>query len=707
MYRTHTFQAMLTTATLATTLLARVATAQSFNIDFDLQAGAGPYANAPADSFIGAAGQPGHWERLDINDFFQQMHDINDVATGAFMSVSGLDSGQHNDSGSLTGDYEKLLGDWQRSDPNDVATYAVYDLLPGVYTVYTYATNTTDSTGRTLVSVVNSPQEPQSIGGVLSFNSFVQGVTHARHDVVIESNDVLIIHATGTVGFGAVNGLQLHYNSGLAPASGILMVDGNASGNGSGASWPNACRELRDGLLALSMLDDADEVWVANGTHKPTGVFDRTRSFVIPSGKRVYGGFAGGEDLLSQRNPAAHVCTLTGNIGQFNLTSDNSYHVVTLNSTNGFTVFDGFTIQDGNANAVGSAARGGGLEIAGGHAQIRNCIIQNNLAHYGAGVWSDAEPMFVRTRFSNNDATSPGGAVRMFTGGYAEFYNCSFFGNRAGTVGAAVSLQEHAGQFINCVFSGNIADDDGGAIHAVGEAADLLIEGCTLGHNTAFDMCGGIHHSAGADLLLYNSILWNNADFNANTDARLAQYSGIGAASAQTLEYNIVQGWNVIGGGPGNSGLSPQFIDYNGVDNMLGTADDNLRVEGDSAAIDSGANAHIGSDDADLDTDNNTIEFTPLDLDNQPRRRNDSQTIDTGEGLAPIVDRGAYEYIRPCPADISPDGGDGAVNVDDLILVIVNWGVCSKGGCPADIDGNGIVDVDDLIAVIVAWGGCP
>ncbi|MHC5002867.1 MAG: hypothetical protein ACYTJ0_07060 [Planctomycetota bacterium] len=54
-----------------------------------------------------------------------------------------------------------------------------------------------------------------------------------------------------------------------------------------------------------------------------------------------------------------------------------------------------------------------------------------------------------------------------------------------------------------------------------------------------------------------------------------------------------------------------------------------------------------------------------------------------------------------CPEDIN---GDGGVDVDDLLIVILEW---AQPGGPADIDGDGTVSVDDLIAVIQAWGACP
>jgi hypothetical protein len=56
------------------------------------------------------------------------------------------------------------------------------------------------------------------------------------------------------------------------------------------------------------------------------------------------------------------------------------------------------------------------------------------------------------------------------------------------------------------------------------------------------------------------------------------------------------------------------------------------------------------------------------------------------------------------PGDVD---GDGSVNVDDLLLIINNWGSCAV--CPADIApagppaGDGQVDVNDLLMVINHW----
>jgi hypothetical protein len=47
--------------------------------------------------------------------------------------------------------------------------------------------------------------------------------------------------------------------------------------------------------------------------------------------------------------------------------------------------------------------------------------------------------------------------------------------------------------------------------------------------------------------------------------------------------------------------------------------------------------------------------------------------------------------------------GDAAVDVDDLVAVILSWGTDDPD---ADVDGTGLVDVDDLLGVLLAWGPC-
>lgn len=63
---------------------------------------------------------------------------------------------------------------------------------------------------------------------------------------------------------------------------------------------------------------------------------------------------------------------------------------------------------------------------------------------------------------------------------------------------------------------------------------------------------------------------------------------------------------------------------------------------------------------------------------------------------AQLVTRGDAEQT---PGDVN---GDGYVNVDDLLVVISQWGPCP--GCSGDLNGDGVVGVDDLLVILAHWG---
>ncbi len=161
--------------------------------------------------------------------------------------------------------------------------------------------------------------------------------------------------------------------------------------------------------------------------------------------------------------------------------------------------------------------------------------------------------------------------------------------------------------------------------------------------------------------------------------------SGSGTITAGT---NCFFGFSSLSSGSvtvlaGNVLADPMFVD---------SANFNFHLAASSPAIDSGDNAAV-----------------PVgllaDLDDLER------LADGDNNASVVVDMGAYEVQPigdPCPADISPSGGDGIVNVIDLMAVISAWGLCpDPSNCPADLNGDDMVNVIDLLAVISAWGACP
>ena len=126
---------------------------------------------------------------------------------------------------------------------------------------------------------------------------------------------------------------------------------GTPSGTG---CWANGT-VFTDLQPALAASGSGDELWVAAGTYKPTADTDRTKSFLMKNGVGIYGGFAGTETMRSQRDPSANVTVLSGDIGSVGIAGDNSFHVVTTDSSVTSTgVLDGFTITAGQADGGGN-----------------------------------------------------------------------------------------------------------------------------------------------------------------------------------------------------------------------------------------------------------------------------------------------------------------------------------------------------------------
>ena len=124
------------------------------------------------------------------------------------------------------------------------------------------------------------------------------------------------------------------------------------------------------------------EVWVAKGTYHPTDSGDREISFQLKSGVALYGGFAGTERELDQRDWEANSTILSGDISKPGDNSDNSYHVV--QGANDATI-DGFTITGGNADGDTSCDKGGGA-IANDYQanlNVSNCTFIGNSAAEG------------------------------------------------------------------------------------------------------------------------------------------------------------------------------------------------------------------------------------------------------------------------------------------------------------------------------------
>ncbi len=259
---------------------------------------------------------------------------------------------------------------------------------------------------------------------------------------------------------------------------GRLYVDGTVATSGTGASWATAKKRLEEALLIANTGTCVNEIWVADGTYFPTTGAARDSSFrILRNGIKVYGGFAGAETLLSQRNILANPAILSGNIALLTDSTDNAYHVVTFVPTaatpmDTTTALDGFTITGGySAGATGAFTvqgqgigrqDGAGMYLAANLAgavcspRIENCTIRRNVANYGGGMYGAAfnggtcSPLVRASGFVEDSAALGLGGGALFntntTNGTVQpvFLNCSIAANRTSANGAGIYMAASA-----------------------------------------------------------------------------------------------------------------------------------------------------------------------------------------------------------------------------------------------------------------------
>ena len=253
------------------------------------------------------------------------------------------------------------------------------------------------------------------------------------------------------------------------PDNGRIYVNENATGNYDGSScWMPTpiCRML------LNVAEEGDEIWVAEGTYLPGS--DPSATFLINHDIQLYGGFAGTEAMLSERDIELHPTILSGDVNGDDVDDDyttgrqdNVNHILTIGpGTTTATLIDGFIIRNGHADGEADemSQNGGGIYSTGTPA-IRNCTFEQNYALVWGGAIAQSShsgSTFIldNCHFNNNSAES-GMAVFMLESLF-EAQACTFTSNidHSGPASgsALVILDPYGGTVRNCTFEDNQAN---------------------------------------------------------------------------------------------------------------------------------------------------------------------------------------------------------------------------------------------------------
>lgn len=305
---------------------------------------------------------------------------------------------------------------------------------------------------------------------------------------------------------GALVGLAL---AASAQAGEVWYVAANGhAADRDGKSWKTAFDSLQP---ALGKAAPGDEIWVAKGTYHPDPA-DRTVSFQLRAKVSVYGGFAGHETKLRQRDHRANPTILSGEIGK----GDRTRNTITIVRGADDAVLDGFTVRgaystdEARMHLVPADIEKDDMNVGGGMRNVlvsptvRNCTFEDNHSPKGGAVYnyqkaSAAQARFVNVAFVGNSATMRGGAVSNDLGAMPVFVNCRFLRNRSEDKGGGLYNDFAASPaLLNVSFEGNSAVS-AGAIGNDGGSSPLLVHVTIRGNRATSGLGSGLYQGTGAN----------------------------------------------------------------------------------------------------------------------------------------------------------------------------------------------------------------
>lgn len=351
-------------------------------------------------------------------------------------------------------------------------------------------------------------------------------------------------------------GLRLNPHSRVAATA--FYIKANATGSNDGTSWQNAYTNLTYALLYCAA---GDTIRVAQGTYVPTGASFSLRDYVV-----MLGGYPNtGNPADTERNFATHPTILSGETGNPLFPFDNLSTILTGNLLHSGMVLDGFIIEKGYSN---NTTQGVGINLWRSSPTIKNCVFRNN---------------------SSYNSSIGGSSIACQNNSNPTLINCFFLNNLDFGFGTVFIKSNCKPQLVNCVFSGN----DGRFVIYTNQST-LSVTNCTFTNNQIGNSvlprdvnAGFIYAETGAVLTVANTIFYNNK-YKLSTDTADISLN----ASSLTITNSITQ--NYPAGNSYLTGMNPLFRNITniaGPDNFYFTADDGLKPERCSPAINAGNNA--------------------------------------------------------------------------------------------------------------------
>lgn len=214
-------------------------------------------------------------------------------------------------------------------------------------------------------------------------------------------------------------------------------------------SWESAC----DLQTALGMAVSGYTIYVGAGTYYPTTTADRSISFQMKNGLTLLSGFPAAGVEFATRNRVTNPTTLSANIGDPALETDNSYHVVKNEGVDSTAVLEGFVITGWYGVGI--------LNISSSPNFFRLLIIDNEVTNGAGGrMYSyQSSPTLNHVTFTANHANS--GVGMNNEEGTITVTNSAFEDNKSHFQGGGLANYTSSPDLTNITFVGNSAPNGG------------------------------------------------------------------------------------------------------------------------------------------------------------------------------------------------------------------------------------------------------
>lgn len=405
-----------------------------------------------------------------------------------------------------------------------------------------------------------------------------------------------------------------------------VSTAGNDANNG--LTWATAKLTVSSGLTAAI---SGDQVWVASGTF--------VGCITLKSGVGLYGGFAGTETALVQRDWKTNITILDGNAVSSVVTSPSG-------ATAAIRI-DGFTIRNGKGT------------LGGGN-------------YYGGGIYcSDSSPTIVNNTITANSSTN-GGGIYCASRSAPLIQNNTITSNTVSGAGAGIALNYSAPTIVNNVFMNNVASGNAGGIFCNNTSSPAIANNVFMNNTAAIG--GGVYCNSSSPTIVNNTFANNTATIG----------GGIGLYNSSPTIVNTIIAFN--SSGLYKSGFSLLKVRYNcvygntsynysGLTDPTGT---NGNISADPLLADvANQNWHLLPGSPCIEAADNSAVQSDVDLDDQPRIQPSGGTVDIGADE--FASGGLLQVNTPV---FVPDGG--VYSADQSVLI-----TCSTQGAVIHYTVNG------------------